>query len=206
MTHQRTQSWGETGKPPSLSDRLGVWLSAKQIERTIGPMGGKDVADVGCGFNATFSSTLIPTVRSLHLADLAISPALKAQPTVTAYEGRLPEVLDRVGDASLDRIICNNVLEHLWEPESVVRHFRRMLRPGGACFVNVPSWRGRIFLETSAFRLGTTAKSEIDDHKRYYERRDLWELMVRGGFLPSELKVRSHKFGLNTYAVARVEG
>jgi hypothetical protein len=31
----------------------------------------------------------------------------------------------------------------------------------------------------------------------YYEERDLWPLLVRGGFKSSQVQSRYHKFGLN---------
>ena len=37
----------------------------------------------------------------------------------------------------------------------------------------------------------------------YYEKRDLWPLLVRGGFKPSQVQLEYHKFGLNLFAAAR---
>ena len=44
----------------------------------------------------------------------------------------------------------------------------------------------------------------MDDHKRYYDPRDLWPLLVEAGFRPSSIRCYRHKFGLNTFAVCRV--
>jgi len=77
-----------------------------------------------------------------------------------------------------------------------------VLAPGGVVFVNVPSWWGKVFLEFSAFRLGLSPRIEMDDHKMYYDKCDLWPLLVRAGFLPSGLRLRYHKFGLNLFATA----
>jgi hypothetical protein len=99
-----------------------------------------------------------------------------------------------------------SVLEHLWEPLETMREIRRLLGPGGVALVNVPSWRGKKYLELSAFRLGLSPAAEMDDHKTYYDVRDLWPLLVRAGFMPSQLQCFSHKFGLNTFAVCRVPG
>ena len=38
----------------------------------------------------------------------------------------------------------------------------------------------------------------------YFDPRDLWPLLVRVGFRPSEIKCHRHKLGLNTFAVCRV--
>jgi 2-polyprenyl-3-methyl-5-hydroxy-6-metoxy-1,4-benzoquinol methylase len=102
-------------------------------------------------------------------------------------------------------VTCNNVLEHLWQPTVALQHMRRVLRPGGLAYLNVPSWQGKVLLEVAAFRLGLTSAAEIDDHKAYYGRRELWSLLVSSGFKPSRIECHSHKFGLNTFAFCTVD-
>jgi SAM-dependent methyltransferase len=98
-----------------------------------------------------------------------------------------------------------SVVEHLWEPAPTLAQFHRLLRPGGVCAVNVPSWLGKRALEFSAFKLGLSPACEMDDHKTYYDPRDLWPLMVRAGFRPHAIKCFRHKFGLNTFAICTVD-
>jgi len=198
----RNRSYGQTWHL-TPGDRLGVWLSALQVRRQIPNFRGLDVADIGCGYHATFARTLLDSVRSLSLVDLAIAPDLHANEKTYVIEGQLPGALERLSDSSLDVIVCNSVLEHLWEPLETLSHFRRLLRPGGLALVNVPSWRGKTFLELSAFRLHLSPPDEMNDHKAYYDPRDLWPLLVRGGFLPREIRCFTHKLGLNTFAVCR---
>jgi hypothetical protein len=45
---------------------------------------------------------------------------------------------------------------------------------------------------------------EMDDHKCYYDPRDLWPMLVLSGFRPSGISCRRHKLGLNTFAACRV--
>jgi len=71
----------------------------------------------------------------------------------------------------LDVVLCISVLEHLWDPETALSEFKRILRPGGVCFINVPTWLGKRFLEFSAFRLGLSPVEEMDDHKTYYDQK-----------------------------------
>jgi SAM-dependent methyltransferase len=200
----RTRSFGE-GYQPTIVDRFGVWLSARQIHRYAPTFRGLRLGDFGCGFHAAFARTVLDDVASAVLADLSISPELRARPRVTALQGPLPDVLSELPSASLDIILCVSVLEHLWEPLRAISEFRRLLAPGGVCLVNVPSWRGKWFLEYSAFRLGLSPAEEMNDHKNYYDVKDLWPLLVRGGFRPSRIRCFSHKFGLNTFAVCRAE-
>ena len=98
------------------------------------------------------------------------------------------------------------VLEHLWEPELTLLELRRLLRPGGVCAINVPAWAGKPVLEYIAFKLGWAASAEeMDDHKMYYDPKDLWPLLRGAGFLPHNIRCFRHKGGLNTFAVCRTE-
>ena len=200
----REAAFGQEGRITGV-DRAGVWLSGHQIRRTVGSLDDKDVGDVGCGFQATYMRTVLDTVRSATLVDISLADDLKSRPNVTAIEGKLPGVLQDLPDRSLDVILCMSVLEHLWEPGQALTHFRRLVRPGGVLAINVPSWRGKRALEFSAFRLGLSPASEMDDHKRYYDPRDLWPLLVTAGFVPHGIRCFRHKFGLNTFAVCKVD-
>ena len=53
-------------------------------------------------------------------------------------------------------------------------------------------------------RFPTRAQSEVemDDHKMYYGKRDLWPILARSGFKPSQIRLKYHKFGLNLFAAA----
>jgi SAM-dependent methyltransferase len=200
----RTSSFGQSGDV-TVVDRFGVWLSKRQIERVVGSLAGKAVADVGCGFEATFMRSVMADIGSATLVDVALAPDLVAHPKVRAIEGLLPEALDVVDDGALDTVLCMSVIEHLWEPDRTLAQMHRVLRPGGILAVNVPSWLGKRALEYSAFKLGLSPAEEMDDHKMYYDPRDLWPLMVRAGFAPHAIRCFRHKFGLNTFAVATVE-
>ncbi len=197
----RSSSFGESGDV-TLVDRFGVWLSKRQIEKVVGTLAGKDVGDIGCGYDATFVRRVLGEVRSATLVDVSLAEDLLTAPKVRAIQAYLPEAMEQIEDASLDVVLCMSVIEHLWEPDQTLAHFRRVLRPGGVCAVNVPSWWGKRALEYSAFKLGTSPAEEMDDHKMYYDPRDLWPLMVKAGFMPHAIKCFRHKFGLNTFAVA----
>jgi SAM-dependent methyltransferase len=200
----RDTSFGQEGRMTAV-DRAGVWLSGHQIRRTVGSIDGKDVGDFGCGFQATYMRTVLAQVKSATLVDIKLADDLKSRPNVTAIEGQLPGILQDRPDRSLDVILCMSVLEHLWEPAQALSHFRRLLRPGGVCAINVPSWHGKRALEFSAFRLGLSPASEMDDHKRYYDPRDLWPLLVAAGFMPHGIRCFRHKFTLNTFAVCKLD-
>jgi len=194
----RSEAYGEN-RALSPVDRFGVWLSARAVKRHAS-FEGKRVADFGCGYEASFARQILPDVRQLLLVDVHLAEDLGSHPKVHAVDGRIEAVLPTIASRSLDVVICLSVLEHLDAPQQALEEFHRILCPGGIALVNVPSWRGRAWLEFSAFRLGLSPAVEIDDHKRYYDPRDLWPMLVRAGFRPKHISCRRHKFGLNTFA------
>ncbi len=200
----RKEAFGQAGGV-TFVDRFGVWLSGRFVRRAVGSFRDLDVGDFGCGYDATFIRSVLSEAGSLTLTDVALAEDLARNPKVTVIEGELPGTLAKVAAESLDVVLCLSVLEHLVEPEIALAHFRRVLRPGGMCVINVPTWLGKRFLEFSAFRLGLSPAAEMDDHKRYYDPRDLWPLLVSVGFLPHTIHCRRHKFGLNTIATCRIE-
>ena len=193
------------GQDRALSpvDRLGVWLSARRVRHHFPDLGGKRVGDFGCGFEASFVRSVLDDIAHAVLVDVALADDLKAHPKIRAIEGSLPEALASVETATLDLVLCISVLEHLWDPLTALQEFRRVMAPNGVALINVPSWLGKRALEFSAFRLGLSPAEEMDDHKNYYDPRDLWPLLVQSGFKPRNIECSRHKLGLNTFAVCR---
>jgi SAM-dependent methyltransferase len=200
---RRDHAFGQ-GHELSVVDRLGNWLSWRSLRRHVGHLDARRVADIGCGFDARLTAPLVDRVAELTLVDVALNPSLKANARVTPYEGQLPEVLTPIPSGSIDVTLCISVLEHVWDDRTTLAELRRITARDGLVMVNVPSWLGKRALEFSAFRLGLSPRAEMDDHKRYYDPRDLWPLLVEAGFVPFNITCRRHKFGLNTLAVCRM--
>ncbi|HVV17132.1 MAG TPA: class I SAM-dependent methyltransferase [Polyangia bacterium] len=192
-------------KPGTPVDRFGVWLSGLQIRRFVRSFAGQRIGDFGCGYQAAFTRTLLGQVERAVLVDVALADDLKAHPRVEAIEGVLPDALASLPPGSLDVVMIVSVLEHVTEPQRLLSEARRLLAPGGVALINVPSWRGKKYLELSAFRLHLSPAAEMDDHKMYYDVRDLWPLLVAAGFRPSGIRCFTHKFGLNTFAACRAD-
>lgn len=199
----RSTSFGE-GHQLTVVDRFGTWLSRRAMHAALGDVTGRVLADIGCGHSATFGMSVHDQVAHLVVADVSLDDAVCRAERVTAVLGPLPESLDTIEAGSVDLTVMNSVLEHLDDPVGTLRALRRITEPTrGIVFVNVPSWQGKRALEFSAFRLGTSPRLEIEDHRRYYDKRQLWQELRDAGFLPSQIRVRAHKFGLNLSAVCR---
>lgn len=196
----RERSYGQDGL--TIIDRLGVYLSRRPVLNVVRRYDHPVVLDIGCGHGARLLCDLASSIKYGVGIDVQISQAAKDVPQLTFHENPIEQTLKELEDPQFDVILMISVLEHLWEPQDVLTACQRLLRPGGTLVVNVPTWLGKRFLELSAFKLGLSPACEMDDHKMYYSRQDLWPLLVRAGFKPSSIRLRYHKFGLNLFAVA----
>jgi SAM-dependent methyltransferase len=187
----------------TLVDRFGVWLSQRAIDRHLPPRGELDILELGCGLRAQNLVALLPRARRVVGIDFRIAEDVKRIARTKFIEGPIDVASAGLEADSFDAILFISVLEHLWDPLTVLRGCHSWLRPGGVLLVNVPTWLGKVFLEYSAFQLQTSPKAEMDDHKMYYDKRDLWPLLVKAGFAPSSIRMSYHKFRLNLFAAAR---
>jgi SAM-dependent methyltransferase len=80
-------------------------------------------------------------------------------------------------DASFDRVIASEVLEHIWADEPAIAELVRVLRPGGRLAVTVPAE----LPERLCWALDTQYFDTPGGHLRIYRQRDLEAKLARGG-------------------------
>jgi SAM-dependent methyltransferase len=89
------------------------------------------VLDIGCGTRPYENLTAAKEYVGLELDTPENRQNKKAD---VFYDGRaLP-----FPDGSFDAVICNQVLEHVFEPDAFVREIARVLRGGGRLLLTVP--------------------------------------------------------------------
>jgi len=200
MSMRTDESYGQRGL--TLADRLGAWLSQRAIRRYLPRRNDLEVLELGCGYHAAQLVALKPRLKRGLGVDFHIAPELQTLERFTFHQGTIEETLPKLESETMDVVMLISVVEHLAEPHFALQSAWRLLKPSGLLLVNVPTWLGKRFLEFSAFRLRLSPKVEMDDHKMYYGKRDLWPLLVGAGFKPSQIRLRYHKLGLNLFATA----
>lgn len=200
---QRNQSFGQL--KITLVDRFGVYLSERMVNKYLSRCERKkdiNVLDLGCGYNAKLLRKIAPSITKGFGVDVAIDHTVKKVPNLKIYELPIEDSFENFEENYFDVVLMISVLEHLWDPLFVMEECFRILKNKGVLIINVPTWLGKYFLEFSAFKLKLSPPIEMDDHKMYYSKRDLWPLLVRSGFKPSSIKLTYHKFGLNLYSIS----
>jgi SAM-dependent methyltransferase len=92
-------------------------------------LGELDVLDVG-GRIQPYRALIANRLRRYVALDLRLTPLVD----VVARAEQLP-----LGDARFDLVICTQVLEYVAQPSLVFCEIHRVLRPGGALLLSVPS-------------------------------------------------------------------
>jgi SAM-dependent methyltransferase len=125
-------------------------------------------------------------LASLAIESAALSPSSMAQPAslapaslaLRADARRLP-----FPDASFDRVICSEVLEHVADPAAVARELARVLKPAGLLAVSVPTpWTEWAFRFASDDYFNTPG-----GHVRIFTPRRLMRLVSRAGLRVTDL-------------------
>jgi 2-polyprenyl-3-methyl-5-hydroxy-6-metoxy-1,4-benzoquinol methylase len=170
---------------------------ADAIWRTVVQARGPQVArgrwlDVGCG-SGGIAASLAPRVDSI--LGLDPEPWSRWKDFQAEHPNLAFEVADCCGevvpvtDASIDVIVCNQVYEHVADPQALVAAIRRMLKPGGCCYFAGPNllwpiephvnwpfvhWLPRRFAVALMRALGSARAKDLDAWSASYWRLVGW--------------------------------
>jgi 2-polyprenyl-3-methyl-5-hydroxy-6-metoxy-1,4-benzoquinol methylase len=143
------------------------------------------VLDVGCG-----SGGVAPGLRragARHLTGIELVPE-QAELARERYDhvvaAPVEEALGGL-DGLFDTILCLDVLEHLVDPERVLRELHRVAAPSARLQVSLPNARHVSLMKDLVFKgtFGYTDWGHRDrTHLRWFTRRDIVEAMERNGW------------------------
>lgn len=100
---------------------------------------GDRVLDVASG--AGFELALLAGLRRLRAVGVEPAPsalhlARRRDPQALLAQGRIEQL--PLADASFDKILCSETLEHVADDDAALRELWRVLRPGGRLAISVP--------------------------------------------------------------------
>ncbi|EKD29982.1 MAG: hypothetical protein ACD_78C00197G0017 [uncultured bacterium (gcode 4)] len=160
----------------------------------------KIVADTGSWYNFLFLRAIADRIQKWYAVDRVLN--IKNHPdTIETIESDLNEGISLESD-SLDIVTSMAILEHLHTPEQYLKEIYRILKPQGTLIMTVPSVYAKPVLEFLAYRLGVISEVEIRDHKEYYDRSKLKDILKRAGFSEENIRHSYFQFGMNNFVVA----
>jgi len=139
-----------------------AWLQryeyeSKLIANVIVEKNYTSILEIGCGCGklSTFIYPHVPYDLKYHLIDRATAKQMfeNRKYKGTFFVKNIAVDLDREGlDPTYDIIICNDVLEHLLSPSTIIKRIREMMTEKSTFFISVPNWRmGHQFIYRGLF-------------------------------------------------------
>jgi len=154
------------------------------------------VLDIGCGYHAKLLKKLSPLIQKGIGIDISIKDEHPLR-NITLKKGNVENKLP-FKDSQFDTITALALIEHLDHPIKTLKESYRVLRPKGSLLLTTPSKKSQLLLEIlSKFNL--ISKSEIMDHKRYYDSETLIKDLKQAGFRRENILVKYFEFGFNIF-------
>jgi ubiquinone/menaquinone biosynthesis C-methylase UbiE len=91
------------------------------------------VCDLGCGDGYVIRR--VASERRIAV-DIAFPYLERLEPSITRLWARVEQV--PLGTASVDTVVCTDVLEHVLDAEALAREIARLVRPGGCALLAFP--------------------------------------------------------------------
>ncbi|MDR3386989.1 MAG: methyltransferase domain-containing protein [Rudaea sp.] len=195
---------------PAVADphwgQLGREEKAECILRTVENFIGRDVSqgvwlDVGCGSGGV-AATLAQHVKQV----IGVDPEswqrwqqmCDKSPNLSFHAGSYRELEKVLAAESADVVVCNQVYEHVDDPQALLSAIHRVMKPGGLCYFAGPNllwpiephvfwpfvhWLPRLFAQRAMTALGSKQAHCLDAWSWSYSR--LTKAFVRAGFVAS---------------------
>jgi SAM-dependent methyltransferase len=155
--------------------------------------------DIGCGQQGDFLRHIEPYISQGVGFDMRLPEnGIKNGKLTLKYCADLTKEQLPLAANTADYVVLLAVLEHLSEPEIVLREIHRVLKPGGQLLCTVPTWSAKPVLEFLAFKLHIIAYDEIEDHKRYYNKEEL-KTSLEAVFGKASAKTHYFELGWNVF-------
>jgi 2-polyprenyl-3-methyl-5-hydroxy-6-metoxy-1,4-benzoquinol methylase len=154
------------------------------------------IIDVGSGAGASIANaqTVLPDASfvGLDVSSLALEHS-RSRTGAGVAKASLSSSLP-VHPGSVDGLLCDDVIEHLVDPDLLAREAWRVLRPGGHLFLTTPNlaaWFNRgmlllgrqpLFSEVSLERVFGRPGTDIVGHLRLFTARALRQFLEHHGF------------------------
>ncbi len=139
--------------------------------------------DIGCGPNIRLFHELRKkgyTVKRYYGVDPLLEKntilTSKQYTNITLVHSALKRNID-VKTSTSDVTFAFAFLEHIDYPKEILHEMIRITKPGGYVVVTTPTWNAKTVLEFLSYRLGIISKREIDEHKQYFDKKDLINLV-----------------------------
>jgi 2-polyprenyl-3-methyl-5-hydroxy-6-metoxy-1,4-benzoquinol methylase len=170
--------------------------------------------DVGCGAGATTlavkETRAVEWAGGIEYVDAVADRAVPVFDRLWRGDAAAADLEGGIAPASLDLVLCLDVLEHMPDPWSMVRRLSPLIAPGGRLILSVPNIRHWKFITRLLLRgdfIYRDAGLLDRTHLRFFVRRTAVELATSGGLrLVAAASAQAWRFPDARWALSRLSG
>ena len=153
---------------------------------------GKTVLDVGCatGYTASVLRARGCRVDGIEYDTSVAEEAAKHVDRLEVGDVQSMDLVGLFGASSYDAIVFGDVLEHLTQPDAVLKACLPLLKPGGAVVASIPNIaHGAVRLALLQGRFAYTRTGLLDEtHVRFFTRDSVLGLFADAGYAVVDLR------------------
>lgn len=135
----------QPSKQPGQQESLDYFGGVRSEVLPLLPFDQGRILEIGCGTGATLrflkDQGKTSWIGGAEYSPLAAEEATKHLDQVWQGDVEQIELERNIEPASLDAVLCMDVLEHLIDPWTVVARLDKLLKPGGVLIANLPNIR-----------------------------------------------------------------
>ena len=164
-------------------------------------LNGKSIIDFGCGSDFQAISKRYTETSKAVLIDLYGDDFTKNNIKFINYNNNLNKIDIELKNEKFDIIILAAVIEHLDNPEVIIKYLKKFLNENVYFLLTAPSIYSKPILEFMAFKLNIINADLVREHKRYYNKHEYIDLAKK-----TESNLINFKYfllGMNTIAILK---
>lgn len=158
----------------------------------------KRILDFGCGPESKFFDYL---VNEGFLFKEYVGFDMLASKEVKLKQKMITRNLNDVSNKKYDLLSMFAVLEHLDYPDFDFSFITKLVVPGGYLLLTTPTKISKPVLEFLSYKLGIVSRREIEEHKHYFNIKEIIKVFTKYGFEKVDSKV--FEFGMNNYVLMK---
>lgn len=170
----------------------GYYNNEREVMRPYVPASARRIVEVGCAegyFGEWLKRDCGAEVWALEFSPKAA--AIAATKLDRVLVGDAQQTVEELPSAYFDVAVCNDVLEHLVEPELMLRKLKRVLRPGGVVVASIPNIRFWSAFRKIVFRADFPREDQgIFDrtHLRFFTLKTIRRMFAESGYSLKQLE------------------
>ena len=155
----------------NILDKIIAKFRSKEITKNFN-LKNKKILDFGCGSNFFELKKRYSNCSKVTLIDKLGEPFKDGNTEFLNYKdlNELNDLDKKIINKDYDLIFLLAVIEHLDEPENVIKILKKKISDNGTIFITAPGKKSKWILEFLAFKLKLINADLVREHKRYYDK------------------------------------